>query len=105
MAPRSFGVRGGGQDAKRDASRRVVGEGVLEGAARGVTRGLGQCGRAHAGRDFPHLDEPAEDAEEPVFAVDRASYAVTPDPLLLVLVPTRQRRRRVAVHDFVATRS
>lgn len=89
MALRSSGVRGGGQDAKRHAPRRVVGEGDLEGTARGVTRGLGQCAGVHAGRDFPHLDEPAEDAEEPVFAVDGASYAVSAGPLLLILVPTR----------------
>lgn len=74
-----------------------------EGAAR---RGAG-CGgwrRARAGREFPHLDEPAEDAEEPVLAVHRAAYAVSPGHiLLLVLVPGRRRRRGVTVHDLAAT--
>lgn len=47
----------------------------------------------------PHLDELAEDAEEPVLAVDRAPDAVAPGQVLLVLLITvRRRRRRVAVH-------
>lgn len=60
-------------------------------------------GGAHARRAFPHLDKPAEDAEEPVLAVHRAPYAVAPGRLLVVLVPGRRRRRRVAVHDPAAT--
>lgn len=54
-------------------------------------------------REFPHLDEPAEDAEEPVLAVHRAPYAVSPGHLLLlvvVLIPTRRGRRGIAVHDL-----
>ena len=64
---------------------------------------LGRVGGAHARRAFLHLDEPAEDAEEPVLAVDRATYAVPPGRGLLVLVPTRRRWRRVAVHDSAAS--
>lgn len=85
--------------------------GVVEGtAAPGAGGGcqrrgghLGRVGGAHARRAFPHLDEPAEDAEEPVLAVDRATYAVPPGRGLLVLVPTRRRWRRVAVHDSAAS--
>lgn len=50
-------------------------------------------------RESPHLDEPAEDAEEPVLAVDRAPNAVSPGQVLLVLLITAgPRRRRVTVH-------
>lgn len=73
------------------------------GRGRRGDRGPRAGGAAHARREFPHLDEPAEDAEEPVLAVHRAPYAVSPGPLLLVLVPGRRRRRRgVTVHDLAA---
>ena len=70
-----------------------------------MDEGLGQREGAHARRDVPHLNESTEDTEEPVLAVDRAPYAVSPSTLLLLLIPTGQRRRRVAIHDFTATRS
>lgn len=62
------------------------------GAGTGCQRrdqGAGAMWGSPRGRDILHLDEPAEDAEEPVFAVDGASYAVSPGALLSVLVRTR----------------
>lgn len=66
---------------------------------------LGNGGGAHARCEFPHLDEPAKDAEEPVLAVDRAADAVSSGHLLLlVLVPTGRRRRGIAIHDTATDR-
>lgn len=59
----------GSSKGRRLQGRRAAEAGRQPGESRGPTRGA-----------FPHLDEPAEDAEEPVLAVDRAAYAVPPRP-------------------------
>lgn len=80
------GRRGLGRGLRRDGGSR---------GRRGLPEAggsLGKAGGARARRALPHLDEPAEDAEEPVLAVDRAAYTVPTGRFVPILVPTRRRR-------------
>lgn len=66
----------------------------------GCARGAPRAPQGTSGRGMcPHLDEPAEDAEEPVLAVDCAPYAVSASHPILLAILARWRRRRIAVHD------